>query len=159
MTPRYFEAKSQDIYLSTLITTSAELPSMLFTALILKFFKNLKLILAVQFLGSGVFTILLGLEMPDTLLLITALISRMFIVAAFSVTLVITLYLYDTKVRTTGFGVSNAMGRIGGVLTPLVVTVLSPINVWYPLVVYSVACLAAALVTSFIPLIKDDEFR
>jgi len=55
-------------------------------------------------------------------LILFAFLSKMFIMAATSVTWLHTAELLPTKIRATGHGLANAMGRIGGITCPFIIS-------------------------------------
>jgi hypothetical protein len=130
LTPRYFESKNSSIYFNTLISgvvgknnfffliyepkkcMHTELPGFLLTMLSFRFF-NEKAVLFVQLFFTGVFTILLGIEKaPFIALFIFALAARSFIAGANASTYVVTVSVYPTILRSTGFGLCSALGLI-----------------------------------------------
>ncbi|KAL3910153.1 MAG: hypothetical protein SGILL_007807 [Bacillariaceae sp.] len=55
-------------------------------------------------------------------LIFFAFLSRMFIMAATSITWLHTSELLPTEIRATGHGLANAMGRIGGITSPFIIS-------------------------------------
>lgn len=58
---------------------------------------------------------------------------------------------YTTKIRTTGIGFANAIGRLGGVIMPWVCIPLMDHNLFSPFLVLAIICLLAALADCFLP--------
>ncbi|CAL1408622.1 unnamed protein product [Linum trigynum] len=111
------------LYIDVLITSFAELPGLLLSALIVDRFGR-KISMAVMFFMAWLF--LIPLVSQQAPLVTTGLLfgARMCALGSFTVACVYAPELYPTSVRATGAGASNAVGRIGGMLCPLVAVAL-----------------------------------
>ncbi|KAJ8763496.1 hypothetical protein K2173_002379 [Erythroxylum novogranatense] len=106
-------------YVNVFIATFAEFPGLLIAALTLDRIGR-KLTMAGMFFVAGWF--ILPLVVPRSPAVTTALlfVARMCINGTFNSIFVYAPEIYPTSVRTTGVGMSSAMGRIGGMVCPLV---------------------------------------
>ncbi|OMO53222.1 General substrate transporter [Corchorus capsularis] len=107
------------LYVDTFITSLAELPGILLAAILVDRVGR-KQCMAFMFLLAFIF--LLPLLTHQSAVLATCLLfgARMFASGTFNVACIYTPEIYPTPVRTTGAGVASAMGRIGGMVCPLV---------------------------------------
>uniref|UniRef100_A0A5B7AYI0 Putative General substrate transporter n=2 Tax=Davidia involucrata TaxID=16924 RepID=A0A5B7AYI0_DAVIN len=113
------EKQDASLYIDAFITSLAELPGLVLSAIIVdrigrKFSMEIMFVLG--------FILLLPLVSHQHQILITALLfgARMFISATFTVACIYAPEVYPTTVRATGVGIATAMGRIGGMICPLV---------------------------------------
>ncbi|CAK7345864.1 unnamed protein product [Dovyalis caffra] len=107
------------LYINVFITSLAELPGILLSAIIVDRFGR-KLSMAFMLVVTCIF--LLPLVSHRSGILTTALLfgARMCAIGSFTVAAIYAPEVYPTAVRATGAGVSNAVGRIGGMVCPLV---------------------------------------
>lgn len=107
------------LYKEVFITSLAELPGLLFAAILVDRIGR-KLTMALLFMTACCF--LLPLVINERQIVITSLlfVARMCTMGAITVANIYAPEIYPTSIRSTGFGVANAVGRIGGMVCPLV---------------------------------------
>ncbi|CAN0920547.1 Organic cation/carnitine transporter 7 [Linum grandiflorum] len=109
-----------NLYVDTFITSLAELPGLILSAVIVDRVGR-KLSMALMFFLGFIFLapLLLSSQYP---VLTTAVLfgARMCISGTFTVACIFAPELYPTSVRATGAGVASSIGRIGGMVCPLV---------------------------------------
>jgi len=108
-----------EVYLDVLVTSCAELPGLV-AALVLVGKLGSKCVLWVMLLAAGVLLLPLAHPLhplPTTVLLFA---SRAAISGSFSLLWAYTPEVYPTQVRSTGLGIANSWGRLGGFLCPFV---------------------------------------
>lgn len=107
------------IYTNVFITSFAELPGLILAAIIVdKIGRRISMVL----LYSFCFTFLLPLMFYTNELLTICLLfgARMCVIGAFTVAGIYCPEIYPTSVRSTGYGVASSVGRIAGMICPLV---------------------------------------
>ncbi|KAB1213586.1 Organic cation/carnitine transporter 7 [Morella rubra] len=112
--------KSQDVnYRDIFITTLAEFPGLLISAAIVDKLGR-KLSMSAMLFLCCVFLIPLVFHQPEGLTTALLFGARGCITAAFTIVYIYAPEVYPTSVRTTGVGVASSIGRIGGMVCPLV---------------------------------------
>ncbi|XP_022842849.1 organic cation/carnitine transporter 7-like isoform X3 [Olea europaea var. sylvestris] len=118
--------KVQDasLYIDAFINSSAELPGLVVGAVLVD---RLGRKLTMEILTVLTFILMLPLISHQNQLVTTALLfgARMFISTAFTILVVYAKEVYPTSVRGTGGGLATSMGRIGGMVCPLVAVALT----------------------------------
>ncbi|XP_074368106.1 organic cation/carnitine transporter 7-like isoform X2 [Apium graveolens] len=111
--------KDASLYLDVFVTSLAELPGLVLSAFIVDRVGRKFSMLVMFILG---FILLLPLVAHQNEVLTTSLLfgARMFISATFIVACIYAPEVYPTNVRSTGVGITTAIGRIGGMVCPLV---------------------------------------
>nr|XP_034888731.1 organic cation/carnitine transporter 7-like isoform X2 [Populus alba] len=111
--------QDDSLYINVFITSLAELPGILLSAIIVDRFGR-KLSMAFMFVLACIF--LLPLIFHQHATLTTALLfgARMCAIGTFTVASIYAPEVYPTAIRATGAGVASAVGRIGGMVCPLV---------------------------------------
>lgn len=111
---------SSSAFISVFVATIAELPGVLFAAVAIDALGR-KPSQSLCFGGTCI-ALLLMLVLPSSQLSDTMCLffGRGFIEAAFVIAYVYTPEVYPTTIRTTAFGLSNSMGRVGGMVAPFV---------------------------------------
>ncbi|KAJ6863760.1 hypothetical protein NC652_040347 [Populus alba x Populus x berolinensis] len=111
--------QDDSLYINVFITSLAELPGILLSAIIVDRFGR-KLSMAFMFVLACIF--LLPLIFHQLATLTTALLfgARMCAIGTFTVASIYAPEVYPTAIRATGAGVASAVGRIGGMVCPLV---------------------------------------
>ncbi|KAL8040120.1 hypothetical protein ABFX02_10G078200 [Erythranthe guttata] len=112
-------ADDSSLYRNVFITSIAELPGLVLSAVLVdKVGRRISMVIMYS-LG---FVFLLPLIFHQHELITTSLLfgSRMFIIGTYTVAGIYCPELYPTSVRTTGVGVASAVGRIAGMICPLV---------------------------------------
>jgi len=136
-------------YIGVLITSSAELPGIIFTILIIDRLGRKKTIV-IELVGTALCAIALifcwGRKMETIILSI----ARAFITGAFQAVYVYTPEAYPTSIRSTAVGLCSAVGRTGGITTPFIAQVLVRFSAFMGLVVYAAVSLLAAIASLFL---------
>ncbi|KAK3206630.1 hypothetical protein Dsin_020676 [Dipteronia sinensis] len=116
--------KSQDInYKDVFITSFAEFPGLLISAAIVDKLGR-KLSMSSMFFCCCVFLLPLLFHQPQGLTTTLLFGARICITGTFTIVYIYAPEIYPTSVRTTGVGVASSMGRIGGMVCPLVAVAL-----------------------------------
>ncbi|XVF47571.1 hypothetical protein PTKIN_Ptkin03bG0120100 [Pterospermum kingtungense] len=107
------------LYADTFITSLAELPGLLLSAMLIDRVGRKQ---SMAFMFALAFIFLLPLLSHQSAVLTTCLLfgARMCTMGTFTVACIYAPELYPTAVRATGAGVASAVGRIGGMVCPLV---------------------------------------
>ncbi|CAK8574559.1 unnamed protein product [Lathyrus sativus] len=112
--------KSQDIsYKGVFIASFAELPGLLLSAVAVDKLGR-KLSMSIMFFMCCIFLLPLTFYLPEYLTTSLLFGARICITVTFTVVYIYAPEIYPTSVRTTGVGVASSVGRIGGMLCPLV---------------------------------------
>ncbi|XWS19199.1 hypothetical protein CRYUN_Cryun32bG0110700 [Craigia yunnanensis] len=112
--------KSQDVsYKDVFITTFAEFPGLLLSAATVDKYGR-KFSMSVMFFLCCIFLLPLVFHQPQGLTTGLLFGARICITATFTVMYIYAPEIYPTSVRSTGVGVASSVGRIGGMLCPLV---------------------------------------
>ncbi|KAK8283501.1 hypothetical protein V6Z11_D08G094400 [Gossypium hirsutum] len=107
------------LYLNAFITSMAELPGLLLSAILVDRVGR-KHSMAIMFGLAFIFLTPLLIQQPAVLTTCLLFGARMNAMGTFTVASIYSPELYPTSVRTTGAGVASAIGRIGGMVCPLV---------------------------------------
>ncbi|WP_167042020.1 MFS transporter [Salinibacterium sp. ZJ454] len=111
----------------TLIITLAQLPGYAVAAWLIEIWGR-RMTLAVFLAGSAASAVLFGTATTDTTVLLFGCLLSFFNLGAWGALYAITPELYPTRLRATGAGWAAAVGRIGAILAPLSVPVLSALG-------------------------------
>lgn len=113
------DASDSRLYRDVLITTLAELPGLIIAATIVD---KIGRKLSMEIMSILGFILLLPLVVHQNEIVNTALLfgSRMFVCSTFTVLGLYSREVYPTSVRATGVGIATSVGRIGGMICPLV---------------------------------------
>lgn len=112
--------KSQDVnYKDVFITSFAEFPGLLIAAATVDRLGR-KLSMSAMFFSCCIFLLPLAFHQPEGLTTILLFGARVCITGTFTVAYIYAPEVYPTSVRSTGVGVASSVGRIGGMLCPLV---------------------------------------
>ncbi|KAM5579773.1 organic cation/carnitine transporter 7 [Rosa sericea] len=115
---------SQDInYKNIFIASFAELPGLIISAATVDRLGR-KLSMSGMFFLCCIFLLPLVVHQPEGLTTALLFGARICITATFTIVYIYAPEIYPTSVRTTGVGVASAMGRIGGMVCPLVAVAL-----------------------------------
>ncbi|KAL1569898.1 Organic cation/carnitine transporter 7 [Salvia divinorum] len=109
------EVNYRDIF----ITSFAEFPGLLLSAATVDKVGR-KISMAAMFFFCFIFLIPLVVEQPESLTTGLLFGARVCITGTFTIVYIYAPELYPTSVRTTGVGVASSVGRIGGMVCPLV---------------------------------------
>ncbi|KAK7349059.1 hypothetical protein VNO77_06109 [Canavalia gladiata] len=112
--------KSQDIsYKNVFIASFAELPGLLLSAAAVDKIGR-KLSMSTMFFMSCIFLLPLVFYLPNGLTTSLLFGARICITVTFTIVYIYAPEMYPTSVRTTGVGIASSVGRIGGMICPLV---------------------------------------
>lgn len=112
--------KSQDVrYKSVFIASFAELPGLLLSAAAVDKLGR-KLSMSIMFFMCCIFLLPLLFYLPEGLTTSFLFLARICITATFTIVYIYAPEMYPTSVRTTGVGIASSVGRIGGMICPLV---------------------------------------
>lgn len=111
--------RSDTLYINAFITYLAELPGLLLAVFLVDRFGRK---FCMQILSAFTVIAILPLLFPESGTVTTVLLigCRMFLAAAFNTYCVYAAEVYPTSVRARGFGIASAVGRLGGMVCPLV---------------------------------------
>ncbi|KAF2935766.1 organic cation/carnitine transporter 7 [Oryza sativa Japonica Group] len=111
------------LYKNVFISSFAEIPGSFLSAMIVDRIGR-KLSMASMLFTSCVFLFPLIFSRTDILTRVSLFGARLCISASFTIVYIYAPEIYPTSVRTTGIGVASSVGRIGGILCPLVAVAL-----------------------------------
>ncbi|XP_017214777.1 organic cation/carnitine transporter 7-like isoform X2 [Daucus carota subsp. sativus] len=116
-----YKSKNQDdtLYIDVFVTSLAELPGIILSALIVDRIGRKLSMVSMFVLGCG---FLMPLVVNQSGILTTGLLfgARMFIIGTFTISYIYAPEIYPTSVRATGVGIASSVGRVGGMISPLV---------------------------------------
>ncbi|CAH1801775.1 unnamed protein product [Owenia fusiformis] len=138
-------------YTDLLWTTSAELPGLLFTVVIIECVGRKKT-MTLDFLLFSLFVFLVNICVSREILTSFLFAARAFISGAFQAAYVYTPEVYPTTSRAIGLGSCNGMARIGAIVTPFVAQVMLKHSVHLAISIYGVVCLLAAVASMLLPI-------
>jgi len=141
LTPDYLKEAGDggNVYQWMFISTLAELPALLLSALLLRKI-GLYNAQAVFFCGSSILSILVGVSKNvegKAVAIVMSSLIRLFTSGSFYTTYTLTPSIYPTNIRGIGFGAGSSMSRVGGMLTPFVAN-FSSTHLLIPCTVYAV---------------------
>ncbi|KAI4387512.1 hypothetical protein MLD38_005340 [Melastoma candidum] len=117
-------SKLRDInYGDVFVTSFAEFPGLLISAATVDKLGR-KLSMASMFFICALFLLPLAMHQPSGLTTILLFGARTCITASFTIIYIYAPEVYPTSVRTTGVGIASSVGRIGGMVCPLVAVAL-----------------------------------
>ncbi|XP_029940305.1 synaptic vesicle 2-related protein-like [Salarias fasciatus] len=137
-------------YENLLWTTLAELPGILCISVFTDYMGRKKT-LALCFFMFSLCILPLFACIGRTAVTIFVFIARAFITAGFQTVFVYASEVYPTEVRSLAMGTWNAMGRVGGFVTPFIAQVLLRTSLHLTLAVYCGCSLLAAFACLFLP--------
>ncbi|XP_059636508.1 organic cation/carnitine transporter 7-like [Cornus florida] len=152
ITMRSKYSEDDSLYIDVFVTSLAELPGVFLSAVIVDRIGR-KLSMGIMFMLGCIF--LLPLVVQQHEILTTALLSgaRMCFIGTFTVAYIYAPEVYPTSMRTTGFGVASAVGRIGGMLCPLVAVVLvTNYGQTAAIILFEVVTVISGICVMFLPL-------
>ncbi|XP_071716398.1 organic cation/carnitine transporter 7-like [Rutidosis leptorrhynchoides] len=139
------------LYVNVFITSLAELPGLGLAALILD---KVGRKISMEIMFAAGFVLLLPLVVHQGAILTTGFLfgARMFISASFIVACIYAPEVYPTNLRTTGVGIATAIGRIGGMVCPLIaVGMNSGCHQTLPVIMFEVIILLLGLCVMLLP--------
>lgn len=116
-------SNNASLYKNVFISSFAEIPGSFLSAMVVDRFGR-KLSMASMLFASCVFLFPLVFSQTDMLTRISLFGARLCISASFTIVYIYAPEIYPTSVRTTGIGIASSVGRIGGILCPLVAVAL-----------------------------------
>jgi MFS family permease len=150
LTPAYFKSEHQSIYVSSIIGSFAEFPGLLAAILFVDSWgrcRTQSVLLATCSIGC---LFLANKSLPVGVLTAFAVLARGSINGAFAVTYVYTPEVYATEMRNMGMGTASAMGRVSGIITPLIVDAYGENNESKPLILFAVVAAIASVVSMYL---------
>lgn len=112
-------SKGANTYADVFITSLAELPGLVLSAVLVDRIGR-KLSIAFMFLLGCIFLVPLVFNLHEGLTTSLLFGARMCVIGTFTVACIYGPEIYPTPVRSTGAGVASAIGRTGGMICPLV---------------------------------------
>ncbi|PKA50659.1 Organic cation/carnitine transporter 7 [Apostasia shenzhenica] len=112
-----------NLYKDVFISSFAEIPGLLLSATIVDRFGR-KLSMSAMLFISCAFLLPLVVDQKEALTAILLFCARVCISGSFNIVYVYAPEIYPTSLRTTGVGTASSVGRIGGMLCPLVAVAL-----------------------------------
>ncbi|KAM7272427.1 hypothetical protein ACFE04_027090 [Oxalis oulophora] len=111
--------QDSSLYIDVFITSLAEVPGIILAAIVVDSIGRKRSIAAMFILA---FIFLLPLVFKQSAIITTGLLfgARMSAIGTFTVVSIYAPELYPTSVRATGAGLASSMGRIGGMICPVV---------------------------------------
>lgn len=103
------------------------------------------------FYGCGFISNLLVFIAKEHLFVGFATASRFFMSITFIFCFQFTSEIYPTKIRTTGIGMANGIGRIGGIVMPWVCVLLVQINIFAPFLFFAGICFISTILSYLLP--------
>ncbi|KAI3443484.1 hypothetical protein Pfo_000149 [Paulownia fortunei] len=137
--------QNASLYIDVFVTSLAEVPGLIFSAFIVDRVGR-KLSMVIMFVLASM--LLLPLLTHQNEILNTTLLfgARAFVSATFIVACIYAPEVYPTKIRTTAVGIASAIGRIGGMICPLVaVGLVNACQQAYAVILFQVMILLSAL--------------
>ncbi|KAK0572752.1 hypothetical protein LWI29_036677 [Acer saccharum] len=107
------------LYINVFVTSLAELPGLLFSAVIVDRVGR-KVSMTIMSILTFIFLLPLVIIEPVTLTTGLLFAARMFANGTYTVASIYAPEVYPTSIRATGSGIASAVGRIGGMVCPLV---------------------------------------
>ncbi|KAJ6296486.1 hypothetical protein OIU77_005546 [Salix suchowensis] len=143
--------QNDSLYINVFITSLAELPGILLSAVIVDRFGR-KLSMAFMFVLACIFLLPLVIRQHATLTTALLFGARMCTIGTFTVAGIYAPEVYPTAVRATGAGVASAVGRIGGMLCPLVaVGLVTGCHLKEAIILFEVVIVISAACVLFFP--------
>ncbi|XP_071725438.1 organic cation/carnitine transporter 7-like [Rutidosis leptorrhynchoides] len=138
-------------YRDVFITSLAELPGLGFAAFIVDRIGR-KHSMELMFFIGFIFLLPLLSHQSEILTTVSLFGSRMFIIGTFTVANIYAPEIYPTAVRATGVGVASSVGRIGGMICPLVaVYLVDGCHQTAAIVLFEVVIILSGLCVMFFP--------
>ncbi|XP_039120262.1 organic cation/carnitine transporter 7 isoform X2 [Dioscorea cayenensis subsp. rotundata] len=146
------QSENDNLYRDVFITSFAEVPGLILSAIAVDRVGR-KLSMSSMLFASCIFIfplIFIQSELLTTILLFGA---RLFISGSFVVVYVYAPEMYPTSVRTTGVGTASSVGRIGGIICPLVaVALVQSCHQIIALVLFEFIIFISGVAVTFFPL-------
>ncbi|KAL9153858.1 hypothetical protein ABFS82_10G075600 [Erythranthe guttata] len=146
------KSQNSSLYTDVFVTSLAEVPGLIFSALIVDRVGR-KLSMVTMFVLASVLLLPLSTNPNNEVLTVVLLFgARAFVSATFTVACIYAPEVYPTEIRTSAVGIASAIGKIGGMVCPLVaVGLVDACQQTYALIMFQVIILVSALSVWFSP--------
>ncbi|KAL7136972.1 hypothetical protein ABFS83_10G064400 [Erythranthe nasuta] len=147
------KSQNSSLYTDVFVTSLAEVPGLIFSAFIVDRVGR-KLSMVTMFVLASVLLLPLTTTNPNNEVLTVVLLfgARAFVSATFTVACIYAPEVYPTEIRTSAVGIASAIGKIGGMVCPLVaVGLVGACKQTYALIMFQVVILVSALSAWFSP--------
>ncbi|KAJ0788345.1 putative major facilitator, sugar transporter, major facilitator superfamily [Helianthus annuus] len=139
------------IYRDVFITSLAELPGLVFASFIVDRIGRKHSMELMFFIGFVFLLPLLSVQ-SEIFTMVSLFGSRMFIIGTFTVANIYAPEIYPTAVRATGVGIASSVGRIGGMICPLVaVSLVSECHQTAAIILFEVVIILSGLCVMLFP--------
>ncbi|KAL1531249.1 organic cation/carnitine transporter 7-like [Salvia divinorum] len=140
------------LYINVFITSLAELPGLVLSAILVDKIGR-KMSMLVMYLCGFICLLPLIFRQQQVVAISILFGARMFIIGNYTVAGIYCPELYPTSVRTTGAGVANAVGRVAGMICPLVaVELVSGCHQMAAITLFEIAILLSGISVLFFPI-------
>jgi len=144
-------SNNASLYKNVFISSFAEIPGSLMSAMVVDRFGR-RLSMASMLFTSCVFLFPLVFSRTDILTRISLFGARLCISSSFTIVYIYAPEIYPTVVRTTGIGIASSVGRIGGILCPLVaVALVHSCHQTTAILLFELVVFLSGLAVSFFP--------
>ncbi|CAM0145746.1 unnamed protein product [Urochloa decumbens] len=144
-------SNNASLYKNVFISSFAEIPGSLLSAMVVDRYGR-RLSMASMLFTSCVFLFPLVFSRAEILTTISLFGARLCIAASFTIVYIYAPEIYPTSVRTTGIGIASSVGRIGGILCPLVaVALVHSCHQTTAIVLFEIVVFLSGLAVSFFP--------
>ncbi|KAG2548841.1 hypothetical protein PVAP13_9KG201400 [Panicum virgatum] len=144
-------SNNASLYKNVFISSFAEIPGSLMSAMVVDRFGR-RLSMASMLFTSCVFLFPLVFSRTDMLTRISLFGARLCISASFTIVYIYAPEIYPTVVRTMGIGIASSVGRIGGILCPLVaVAMVHSCHQTTAILLFELVVFFTGLAVSFFP--------
>ncbi|KAL4205227.1 hypothetical protein AMTRI_Chr01g136310 [Amborella trichopoda] len=141
-----------NLYRNVLITSCAEIPGLLLSAVMVDRVGR-KISMSALFFLCCIFLVPLVVSQPDILTTILLFGARICITGTFTIVYIYAPEVYPTSARTTGFGTASSVGRIGGIVCPLIaVGLVHSCHQTLAVILFEIVIFFSGLAVIFFPL-------
>lgn len=134
-----------------LISTAIEIVSVALAALVIEHKSFGRKNSMIIFYAAGCFTCLFVFFMKEREFVIFATIARFFLSITMIFCYQFTSEIYPTKIRTTGLGMANGVGRLGGIVMPWVCVALVQMDLFAPFMAFTGLCFVSSTFSYMFP--------
>ena len=134
-----------------LISTAIEIVSVALAATVIEHKSFGRKNSMIIFYALGCFTCIVVYFMKDVDFVVFATIARFFLSITIIFCYQFTSEIYPTKIRTTGLGMANGIGRLGGIVMPWVCVALLQINLYAPFLAFATLSLFSSSLSYLFP--------
>ncbi|XP_012704143.2 organic cation/carnitine transporter 7 isoform X2 [Setaria italica] len=144
-------SNNASLYKNVFISSFAEIPGSILSAMVVDRFGR-RLSMASMLFTSCVFLFPLVFSRTDIITRISLFGARLCIAASFTIVYIYAPEIYPTSVRTTGIGIASSVGRIGGILCPLVaVALVHSCHQTTAIILFEIVVFSSGLAVAFFP--------